>query len=533
MKIDLEKLGLDFTPRDYQLNIAKSIVTAIESGHTQILLQLAGGAGKTKIARTVFAIVKERFEDALKCVFTTPRINLAKQTYEEDKENFGLIQGVNRMNLDKSVVVANLQTYSRDNTIIDTPDIILHDEVHMHTAQCLSCAKGAIRIGFSATPYTARGTALAGWDKAHVIEHPYDEWWLIEQGFLTPMVYNLVKNIDTSDMEMGANDFTKEAQAELVKSGKFGNIALQLQREFDKRGLKLGETSMLVTAQNIEHVELIKKDFDALGITTATIHSKNKASEDRIALANFKSGLVKIAIAVDKISTGTDISQIEHVVLARAFGSASAYRQTVYRGDRLSEGKEVFYVWDFGGNWGRFKNPFDHPNYKETSRVNPCPKCDRGELKKTGEVIDGDNVYRCSVCGHEILKKKPVKNPKACECGCTKRDKVMTRKKDGSIVLSCPDCGTEIQTIDIAETTIETVFGFDANAVNRILDNFARNDKPTLTALKALVEYGSQKQRDYLLEAITQRRNKPRVFIDTVIAKAVIAGNKMLKEREV
>jgi len=401
------------TFREYQQEIYNLVYKALQRGEKKILIQLAGGAGKTFLFTKILEDFTREFNK--QAIFLTPRINLSKQTHREE---YGYYQGNTSKNLDSDVIIGNIQTFAKRP--LNFIDVILFDECHMidNTAKAIIEKLGddKIYIAISATPYKSNGSKLEAFADFTHLNHQYDENYLIANGYLAPMRYYKTENIeeyeDILEVSSSSGDFTDESLRALERKGVFDDIWGSIKDKVTKDEIK--EQGLLVITHSQEQAKKIADEFTQNGFRTGLIISNNKEGDKDLSL--FSEKKLDVAVAVDKVSTGTDIKHLGNIVLARAFNSHSLFRQAVYRADRICDGKEFFRVFDLGNNWDRLGNPFIHPDPKDNEESNSLKKkkCECGSdeftIERFNDYQEGVRVTikECSVCRLQTIFTKKI-----------------------------------------------------------------------------------------------------------------------------
>lgn len=525
---------LNFSLRDYQREICDLVKKAIVDGEKKILVQLAGGGGKTKTFLTLMAELESELN--LSFIFTTPRINLAKQTYSEAPKALGYLQGNFSKNLESRTLVANIDTLVNRSNI--KTDVVIYDEVHMKTKLLQEFKGFDVCVGISATPYDGKGNSLAGWEDAFIVEHPYNERWLIEKGYLTPMNYfDANDNLKSLEVELFDGDGITDEQKEIVESS-IVNLVESLESKAGKEYFH--NTYSLIVAQSIPHSIEIYQDFKNAGYKVGIYHSKEKKTD---ALRDIKEKKINLIVAVDKVSVGSDISHLDNVILAKIFSSHTLYRQTVYRGDRLSDGKKYFNVYDFGSNRDRLGNPFIHPtpppiNENKERKKSLCEACEKPLVNKLVNIkIDmlekvEVRYYRCSECENETVKISMLSNILDCNHdGCTGHIKLDGKSviREGKKLVGY--CSSELKHRNVLSSVNSTMLTLKVTdtrkgIIRRLGDTRLLNEK-----LVAFIYYSSEYQVSFLEEVIVNSFNK---YSSSTIQKTkdkaeLFGGNKILE----
>lgn len=124
----------------------------------------------------------------------------------------------------------------------------------------------------------------------------------------------------------------------------------------------------IVFARDVEEAGNIAKAYRADGITAEVLTGETDPSVRMSIFARLESGALKIVVAVDVISEGTDIPAVGAIIFARATASLGLFLQMVGRGLRTSPGKEFCWLIDHVGNVLRHRGGPDTPRAWSLSR---------------------------------------------------------------------------------------------------------------------------------------------------------------------
>lgn len=180
---------------------------------------------------------------------------------------------------------------------------------------------------------------------------------LMEQGFLTRYKVAVAKT--HLEHFLGAvgpsGDWT---QADLKKAAAAVNMVGDVVESYQEHANGL---TAIVFARDVQEAGDIAKAFRAAGITAEVLTGNTDPTARMSIFARLESGALKIVVAVDVISEGTDIPAVGAIVFARATASLSLFLQMVGRGLRLAEGKTHCMLIDHVGNVLRHRGGPDTP----------------------------------------------------------------------------------------------------------------------------------------------------------------------------
>ena len=403
-------------PRYYQQNAINAAVEAIAKGQNRILLVMATGTGKTY---TAFQIIWRLWKAKRKkrILFLADRNVLVDQTMVNDFRPFGaamakLSTGAKTIARDGSEV--ELTTALDSKRRIDTAyevylglyqaitgpeerqklfrefspgffDLIVIDECHRGSAaddaawkEILNYFSGATQIGLTATPKETEYVS-----NIHYFGPPVYTYSLrqgIEDGFLAP--YKVIKvHIDVDvhgyrpergDVDRDGNEIedriynTKDFDRTLVIDDRTKLVAKKVSDFLKESRDRFQKT--IVFCVDEEHAArmrqaLINENKDLCDENHRYVmRITGSDNEGQAQIGNFIDPEAKYPVLVTTsrlLSTGVDAQTCRLIVLDRAVGSMTEFKQIVGRGTRVHEDTKKFYftLIDFRGATNHFADP--------------------------------------------------------------------------------------------------------------------------------------------------------------------------------
>jgi type I restriction enzyme R subunit len=403
-------------PRYYQQNAINAAVEAIAKGQNRILLVMATGTGKTY---TAFQIIWRLWKAKRKkrILFLADRNVLVDQTMVNDFRPFGaamakLSTGAKTIARDDSEV--ELTTALDSKRRIDTAyevylglyqaitgpeerqklfrefspgffDLIVIDECHRGSAaddaawkEILNYFSGATQIGLTATPKETEYVS-----NIHYFGPPVYTYSLrqgIEDGFLAP--YKVIKvHIDVDvhgyrpergDVDRDGNEIedriynTKDFDRTLVIDDRTKLVAKKVSDFLKESRDRFQKT--IVFCVDEEHAArmrqaLINENKDLCDENHRYVmRITGSDNEGQAQIGNFIDPEAKYPVLVTTsrlLSTGVDAQTCRLIVLDRAVGSMTEFKQIVGRGTRVHEDTKKFYftLIDFRGATNHFADP--------------------------------------------------------------------------------------------------------------------------------------------------------------------------------
>lgn len=221
-----------------------------------------------------------------------------------------------------------------------------HGVIDTGWAKVLDLFKAARGIGVTATPVRADGRGLgfhaSGLFHAMVVGPTMRE--LIDWGYLCD--YRIVvaeTHIDMAGVTVGKQgDWVLDrgkGKAAVRASGIVGNV-VQTYLKWTPNMLGLCFTSDVETAQDMAAA------FRAAGVTSEAIDGKTDPDLRDAAMKRFKSRQTMVIVNCELFGEGTDLPNVEVILLARKTMSFSLHAQQFGRGARLNISPELMRQWD-------------------------------------------------------------------------------------------------------------------------------------------------------------------------------------------
>ncbi len=409
--------GSGKTPRYYQVNAVNAAIAAIAKGENRVLLVMATGTGKTY---TAFQIIWRLWKAGRKkrILFLADRNVLIDQTMVNDFRPFGAAMAklstnaktIERVDGTEGNLPLALDKKRRIDTAFEvylglyqaitgpeerqklfrefSPsffDLIVIDECHRGSAaadsawrEILTHFSEATQIGLTATPKETEYVSNTDYFGAPVFTYSLRQG--ISDGFLAP--YKVIKVHIDRDVEG-----YRPEKGQLDREGEEVEDRIYNAKDFD-RTLVLDDRTKL-TAKKI--TEFLKESGDRFQKTIVFCVDEEHAARMRQALVNEnkdlcdenhhylmritgsdKEGQDQLGNFIDPeskypvlvttsrlLSTGVDAQTCRLIVLDRAVGSMTEFKQIVGRGTRVHEDTKKFYftLIDFRGATSHFADP--------------------------------------------------------------------------------------------------------------------------------------------------------------------------------
>ena len=409
--------GSGKAPRYYQCNAINSAVEAIAKGQDRVLLVMATGTGKTY---TAFQIIWRLWKAGRKkrILFLADRNILVDQTMVNDFRPFGAAMAklstnsktIERADGTKEELALALDKKRRIDSAYEiylglyqaitgpedrqklfrefSPgffDLIVIDECHRGSAdadsawhEILQYFSAATQIGLTATPKETEYISNIHYFGKAVYSYSLKEG--IRDGFLAP--YKVIKvhidvDVEGYRPEKGKTDRdgdevedrlynTKDYDRVLVIDDRTKLVAKKVSDFLKESGDRFQKT--IVFCVDEEHAArmrqaLINENKDLCDENHRYVmRITGSDAEGQSELGNFTDPEAKYPVIVTTsrlLSTGVDAQTCRLIVLDRAVGSMTEFKQIVGRGTRVHEDTKKFYftLMDFRGATSHFADP--------------------------------------------------------------------------------------------------------------------------------------------------------------------------------
>ncbi|OCL01724.1 P-loop containing nucleoside triphosphate hydrolase protein [Glonium stellatum] len=356
--------GLQITLRNYQEDCIRSVLSYLEKGHKRLGISLATGSGKTVIFTQLISRIRPN-DGATQTLILAHRRELVEQaarhcTLAYPTKTIDVEMGPSHASGAADITVASVQSITSGDRILKFDPfrykLVLVDEAHhivsaqylevldhfglRHPTDWVSNPAPAL-VGVSATFSRFDGRSL-GSAIDHIVYHR-DYVDMIEENWLSDVMFTTVESkADISKVGSGANgDFQTSALSKAVNTDETNEIIV---RSWMARAQK--RKSTLVFCVDLSHVVSLtgkfrQYDIDARFVTGDT---PKKTRSERVDA--FRNGEFPVLLNCGVFTEGTDIPNIDCVLLARPTKSRNLLVQMIGRGMRLHEGKENCHIID-------------------------------------------------------------------------------------------------------------------------------------------------------------------------------------------
>ena len=309
--------------------------------------------------------MKPQTEDAKKTLILVHRRELVQQAVEQCRraypdKSIEIEMGDISATGAADITIASVQSLIRARLLKYQPEsfkLILVDEAHHIVAPGYlavlgwfgldqSRNTGPALVGVSATFSRFDGLRL-GAAIDHIVYHK-DYVDMIGERWLSDVMFTTVKSkADLSEVRLAQKhgDFSPSSLSRAMNTQENNEILVKAYK-----AIAGDRKSTLVFCADISHCRSLSDVFARHGIKTEVITSQTKSNYRAGKLDDFRRGECPVLINCGVFTEGTDIPNIDCVILARPTKSRNLLVQMIGRGMRLYSGKENCHVIDFVGS---------------------------------------------------------------------------------------------------------------------------------------------------------------------------------------
>ena len=419
--IELDKYKLQ--PNKMQVEFITNLKKMYANGIDRALLLSSTGTGKTYAS--AFAMREIGFR---KVLFLVHRNQIAKQALKSYRKVFGnsvtmgMVSGtLNRMEYDKDYIFATIQTISKDEILrrFDKKhfDAIIYDEAHHTSAgsykRVMEYFMPKLSLGMTATP-DKRDDNLEGRNIYEIFNHNIAYEIRLQQAMqedlLCPFHYMGITDLEIVDDNLINGIGKKKGNDEELSNFRYLTSDIRVDYILEQAryyGFSGERVKGLMFCSRIDEAKELSRKFNERGLRTVVLSGQDSEQirEDAIERlvmdeedATLDMQPLDYILSVDIFSEGTDIVEVNQVIMLRPTQSPIVFIQQLGRGLRKAEGKEYVVILDFIGN---YKNNFMIPIALSGDRSYNKDTV-RRYVMEGGRVIPGCS----SIHFDEISKKK-------------------------------------------------------------------------------------------------------------------------------
>ena len=354
--------------RDYQEECIQTVLKSLALGKKRLGVSLATGAGKTVIFTQLLDRVQASSPDATQTLILAHRRELVEQaarhcTRSYPDKKIDIEMGSLHASGTADITVASIQSITSGERITKFDPsrfkLVLVDEAHHIVApgymralehfglankQSSESPGAPALVGVSATLSRFDGLALGAAIDEIVYHKDYIE--MIDDGWLSSVIFTTVQSTaDLSQVRSGGvgKDFQTGDLSRAVNTPQVNDITV---RTWLVKAWEAGRKSTLVFCVDLAHVADLTATFQKHGIGAQYITGDTDKVERSTRLDAFKNGEFPVLINCGVFTEGTDMPNVDCIVLARPTKSRNLLIQMIGRGMRLHKDKTNCHVID-------------------------------------------------------------------------------------------------------------------------------------------------------------------------------------------
>lgn len=360
--------GSHVTLRKYQEECIQAVLASLEQGQKRIGISLATGAGKTVVFTQLIDRIKpaaapasSRRCGADQTLILAHRRELVEQAARHCTNAYpGKTVDIEMGNMHASgtadITIASIQSITSGDRMSKFDPrrfkLVLVDEAHHIVAPGYLRALGHFGldrkrpdspalVGVSATFSRFDGLRLGAAIDEIVYHKDYVD--MIGERWLSDVVFTTVASTaDLSRVRAGGNgDFQPADLSRVVNTAQVNDITV---RSWAARAA--GRRSTLVFCVDLAHVSGLTRAFRDRGVDARFVTGDTPKAERGERLEAFKAGAFPVLVNCGVFTEGTDIPNIDCIILARPTRSRNLLVQMIGRGMRLHKDKTNCHVID-------------------------------------------------------------------------------------------------------------------------------------------------------------------------------------------
>ncbi|KAK1755741.1 P-loop containing nucleoside triphosphate hydrolase protein [Echria macrotheca] len=347
--------------RDYQEECIQSVLNSLDQGHKRLGISLATGGGKTVIFTQLIDRVPPLSDTATQTLILAHRRELVEQaakhcSHAYPDKTIELELGKLAASGTADITVASLQSItSRDRLSKFDPKrfkLVLVDEAHhivapgylrvlRHLGLAIKQPTSPHLVGVSATFSRSDGLRLGAAIDEIVYHKDYVD--MIGDKWLSDVIFTTVDTRAdlTAVKKMGRGDFDIASLSRAVNTDDINDIAIRTWLAKAE-----GRKSTLVFCVDLAHVAALTQRFRHYGVDARYVTGDTPIRERSERLEAFKREEYPVLVNCGVFTEGTDIPNIDCILLARPTRSRNLLIQMIGRGMRLHPGKNDCHIID-------------------------------------------------------------------------------------------------------------------------------------------------------------------------------------------
>lgn len=359
-----------FILRDYQLEaVEKGLELFLDNkrrGKPEITVAPTG-SGKSLIIGNLVEQLKKKKPEAQVLIFQ-PSAEILHQN-KAKLENYGFCPSIYSASGGgkriSDITLATIGSVIKNIKLFTKFTHIIIDECHLVNPvggmykEFLNSMLNVWCLGLSATPWRMSNNSMNTVSKILLRTRPRifkkfnyivqnKKMW--EDGYLSPIQYVYKSNYNTSQIKINTTgrDYDQDSLKEYNRSQSLTTTIYEAIKEFKER------KHILVFTSFVDEAEIIAKELNEIGIKASCVSSRNKKSERKQILRDFKSGEIKVVVNAKLLTIGYDFPELDCIIDAAPTLSLALHNQKIGRGVRIAPNKTNLLYLDVVRNSKKF-----------------------------------------------------------------------------------------------------------------------------------------------------------------------------------
>ncbi|EMC96435.1 hypothetical protein BAUCODRAFT_33786 [Baudoinia panamericana UAMH 10762] len=347
--------------RPYQEESIRAVLDYLKRGERRLGLSLATGSGKTVIFSHLIDRIPPPNRDAIQTLIVAHRQELVDQAANHCRSLYpdktvDVDMAASQASGYADITVASVASLNSGSRLLKYDParfklVIVDEAHHIVASQYLSVLEhfrligdgraGHIAlVGVSATFSRKDGLSL-GKAIDQIVYHN-DFVSMIEHGWLAKVTFTTVRlGVDLSKVKTGRGDFQPGSLSKVVNNDEINTIVVRAWLE-----KAAGRRSTLVFCVDLNHVAALTSMFRRHGVDARFVTGSTRRKTRQERLEAFREGKVSVLLNCGVFTEGTDLPNIDCILLARPTKSRNLLVQMIGRGMRKHAGKDSCHIID-------------------------------------------------------------------------------------------------------------------------------------------------------------------------------------------
>ncbi|KAK5729240.1 putative ATP-dependent helicase IRC3 [Elasticomyces elasticus] len=349
--------------RPYQEEVIQSVLDYLGRGEKRLGVSLATGGGKTVVFSHLIDRIEAPTASAARTLIVAHKQELVDQAVEHCRRLYPhriieVEMAGQHASGSAEITVASVATLNSKNRLqkfdASTFKLLIVDEAHhivaksyMNVLRHFGLDKRETKpvtalVGVSATLSRSDGLGL-GKALDHIVYHK-DYLAMIEGEYLTNVIFTTVQSgTNLKGVKVSSGDFQTSSLSEAINTPETNSLTV---RAWFEKAQTQGRRSTLVFAVDVAHVTSLAATFRKFGMDARFVTGTTDKQIRKETVQAFRNGDFPVLLNCGVFTEGTDIPNIDCILLARPTKSSNLLVQMIGRGLRLHSNKKNCHVID-------------------------------------------------------------------------------------------------------------------------------------------------------------------------------------------